>query len=262
MASGMQRHFARAVYAGNVARVTRFLSASTPIDFSDPIAEWGGECDLVDVAAIEGHLDVLRELLKYGARNRTFIRHAIHHDLPQIISEWLKLGEPVSNYTDGDMPLVVLAAGGGSMECLELLVNAGASLDAICTRTGQTVLTRAIDDIDSSIGITRLSYLWPRCSSEIQCDAVVYAGAVSTFALRFLIESMGANLYSEAEDGRSAMDCAIEHSSLDRVKFLVEKGWDMWRKSKRFSLIPVDLAAKLKAADIANYLQTVFTDSL
>jgi ankyrin repeat protein len=164
----MSHQLFAAIDAGDLQAVRSLITAGADVNFVDSTGDYPGYCPLT-LAAEAGHVEIVRELLAAGARHRSFVRDAIRQGHAAIVEERLKLDDcdlDVIDDTDGITPLI--HAAGGSLEIVQMLVNAGADVNAVSSE-GDTPLRRAVMGGKKDI----VKFLWPLSSEATRRAAGV-----------------------------------------------------------------------------------------
>jgi ankyrin repeat protein len=133
----------RAAKEGDVARVREVIRAGVDVNYRDPDNTFGwASYDAVDVAAERGHVQVLQELIRAGARNLRFGEAGIMYKHTGVVAEWLRLNSDV-NYRDesGFTPLMLAAR--STAEITKMILAAGADPNEL-DEDGYTALALAM----------------------------------------------------------------------------------------------------------------------
>ncbi len=195
--AGSEAELARAlidaVVAGDVAAATKSLLAG-----ADPDSRIDGHAPVLFVAAQEGHLEVVRTLLKYKASvdlalssGATPLGIAAQNGHAGIVRELLEHGAQVDPLSGEGVSPLLLAAQYDQVEAAELLLAAGAKVD-IRREGGQTALGMA-----SLKGFTRMVAL--------------------------LLEH-GANVSNQSDDGTTPLHQSAREGHLAICRLLADNG--------------------------------------
>jgi ankyrin repeat protein len=163
-----------------------------------------GDATALNLAAVEGHLEVVKLLIAHGADvnapeafyNRTALHGAAwfnHHEIVQMLIENGADLNPHSTWADGETPLH-FAARNGSAEAIQVLIDADADLD-VQTEVGGTPLINMLRKV-------------ARYNPEI----------IS------LLLTGGANPNLQDVDGNTALHYASNYRRAEAISILIEHG--------------------------------------
>src|SRR5262245_27104795 len=130
--SSMSNELLDAVDRGDIDEVRRMIAAGVNVNFVDYSGTWG-DYNAINLAARHGHVEILRELLKAGARDLTFVHWGINQQHLEIVREWAKLKEAqheVNLSDDSGGITVLMHAAGGRIGIVKVLVEIGADVNA------------------------------------------------------------------------------------------------------------------------------------
>jgi ankyrin repeat protein len=160
----MSNEFLDAVAVGDIDKVRRLISAGIDVNFVDYSGPWS-DYNAAMIAARYGHVEILRELLLAGARDRSFVDWAITFQHEDAVREWTKLDDAkvLVNISDDSGGISKLMhASRGYVGIVQLLVDAGADVDARSFGYEESALDIAVAENNWPV----ISYLWPLCSQE------------------------------------------------------------------------------------------------
>jgi ankyrin repeat protein len=164
----MSQELFSAIDRGDVLAVRALIAAGANVNFVDSKGDYAGYCPLT-LAADNGQTEIVQFLIASGARNRSFVGDAIRHGHTEIVQEWLKLNDiDVDLIDDRDMITPLIHAAGGSLTIVQMLVNAGANVNAVSSE-GDTPLGRAVLRGNTDV----VKYLWPLSSGKTRRTAGV-----------------------------------------------------------------------------------------
>ena len=124
----MRHRLMSAVERGDVAAVRALLDQGADIDEVDHVDEWAST-SAVRRAAELGNVALVRLLLEAGATDRTFIQDSLLS--PTLTALWLQYGGDADAFLDENhgTTILMVAARGGNVEVLRLLLDAGTDPD-------------------------------------------------------------------------------------------------------------------------------------
>ena len=161
----MTKELLQAVEDRDLDKVKELIEVGIDVNYRDYDSDWGDN-DALMIAASNGHVEILKELLKAGANRLCFVEPAIVNQHPEIVQEWLKR-EPDINALDEDGDTLLWQAASGRLEIIQLLVEAGADVNFISRSTGESPLLKAVYANNREV----VSYLWEHSSEEVRLAA-------------------------------------------------------------------------------------------
>ncbi|XP_058658684.1 ankyrin repeat and SOCS box protein 3 [Ammospiza caudacuta] len=206
------------------------------MDFTEAYSD---RCSAVGLAAREGNVEILRELINRGYSvdvpdNRRWL--PIHEAAAHNSSECLKLlidRAPADDYihsrTFEGMCALHLSARHGSVECLRILLEAGADLDNVTTESATTPLFLAVENKHTEVVKFLLqhganiegSHSWSGWNSLHQAS---FQG--STEIMEMLLEK-GASTDCRDDFGITPLFVAAQYGQLQSLRLLLSHGADV-----------------------------------
>ncbi|NXT61055.1 ASB3 protein, partial [Chaetops frenatus] len=206
------------------------------MDFTEAYSD---RCSAVGLAAREGNIEILRELINRGYSvdvpdNRRWL--PIHEAAAHNSSECLKLlidTAPTDDYihsrTFEGLCALHLSARHGSVECLRVLLEAGADLDNVTTESATTPLFLAVENRHTEVVKFLLqhganvegSHSWSGWNSLHQAS---FQG--STAIMQMLLEK-GAGKDCRDDFGITPLFVAAQYGRLESLQLLLSHGADV-----------------------------------
>jgi len=175
-------------------------------------------------AAYRGHLDILRELLKHGAKvNRNYQEHnainlAARQGHAEIVKELLAHGASTAPNPEPSYHIsspLAFAASEGKIEVVKILIESGVSMK---TGDASKALICALNKNHYDIA-RLLMEKGTDGSSALICEFHVNCGDTVE-----LLVSSGANVNTCDKDGYTALSWMVNNGNTKTVRFLLENG--------------------------------------
>jgi ankyrin repeat protein len=193
--------------------------------------------------------------VRFGALNS--LSEAVYKDDSRMVKLLIRHGADVNVLDAGKrFPVVSQAAALGKLDLAQLLLEAGATLDAVQQLEAISCCCRALDDAAAAKAV---KLLLPHCSSfaDNNCELgqKMLAHAVSAGKLQAArtLHAAGADVHRTDSDGSTIMHYAAESGSIAVVKWLQSLGLDARALSDELQL-PLYRACKCNHVLLAEYL--------
>ena len=204
--------FAEACEQGNVEMVNTLLKSGQDVHVLVVGLGWDHTFDLsaIHVAAEGGHVQVVENLLRYGANKETLsyvtrkrpLHLAVSAGHLDMVRYLLDNSTNIASKDGDGSQAIHLAAQGGSTEMLGLLLGYGAAIDSAMS-DGAQPLHKASQNPDKADAIRFLCYQGANIEAEIHGGRTLLYGVVK---------------------GRTPLFCACLHNAVDNMKTLLELG--------------------------------------
>ncbi|MCB1175061.1 MAG: ankyrin repeat domain-containing protein [Leptospiraceae bacterium] len=247
---------------GDLDAIRSFVSSGADLNATDD----NGKTALL-YAAIEGNTEAATILLQAGAdpnvadKSRfTALHYAARNDFPKVVSLLLlhkaniKLKANVSGDTGTDWTALILAARNKNSECLQLLLNAGAEVNA-ASSSGWTALHFAAreDDLESA---KRLIANGARLNDaeEDGFTPLLIASHNGLEAMSSLLIDKGASVTQASMGGVTPLHNTAKKNTLHIAERLIQKGANVNAQTKSEQNTPLHYAAKYNSFEVAALL--------